>query len=50
MHAKQTSDPPQEDDYKMGKIRERNNEEIGNELGASTSGLMLMMLIGVAKR
>jgi hypothetical protein len=30
--------------------RERINEEIGNELGTPTSGLMPMMLIGVAKR
>jgi hypothetical protein len=49
MHIKQTSDLPQEDDYRMHKIGERINEEIGNELGTSTSGLMSMMLIGVAK-
>jgi hypothetical protein len=49
MHAKQNSDPPQDDDYRMHKISERINEEIGNELGTSTSGLMPMMLIGVAK-
>jgi hypothetical protein len=50
MHAKQTSDPPQEDDCtKVHKIRGRINEEIGNGMGTSTAGLMPMMLIGVAK-
>jgi hypothetical protein len=34
----------------MHRISDRINEEIGNELGTSTSGFMSIMLIGVAKR